>query len=583
MDGEVMKKHDKKQNENISDLPLLILHWGVLENIIKTIGCLKAESGGVLGGNNGSLEVSHYYFDETSQNSAVTYSPDCNLLNELFKSDWNPQGIRLRGFVHSHPGFMSSPSCGDQMYAERILKAINDLDYLWLPIINSVPDIGRFILTPWAVYRVENGIALVKGRIQLTHIPLESGLTICGLDIAESIHEGESLDELSIGKYLPEPTLSSLSTSSLCNLIDEGAQNIDSENCGDEHNPSEEDPKLYDVHNTFDRVQDAYDLDLMKKARIISVGAGGAADWLENLARAGVEQFFLIDFDVVSETNLATQQTYRKDIGRPKVTCIAERIRDINPNAITITIQKRLDEITDDEMQRLATESIHGRKPGRTIICGLTDSFFAQARVNRLALHFGIPSLCAQMYKEGRGGEITFTYPGVTPACHRCILSSRYRYFLEQGNSNDVTSHGTPIFATTRLNATKGFITLALIHHGSKQPRWGDMLSRIGNRNLVQLRLDPDIETMGIKVFDRVFDKADKSRLFYDEVLWLPQKQECLETGHEPCPDCGGTGDLRDAIGRFSDTRLQTKGEVFTPTVDSLAISSTELVKKVDQ
>ena len=101
---------------------------------------------------------------------------------------------------------------------------------------------------------------------------------------------------------------------------------------------------------------------------------------------------------------------------------------------------------------------------------------------------------------------------------------------------------------------------LALIHHDSGHPRWGGMLSRIGKRNLVQIRMDPDFsETLGLKVFDRVFEGADRERLFFDEVVWLPQDQEGPDTGYAPCPDCGGTGDLRAAIGKFHDTRLNPK------------------------
>lgn len=69
---------------------------------------------------------------------------------------------------------------------------------------------------------------------------------------------------------------------------------------------------------TFRRVRGAYDLDRLARSRIIAVGTGGAAGFIEDLARAGVGQFVLVDPDVVSETNLATQQVYRRDIGRPK-------------------------------------------------------------------------------------------------------------------------------------------------------------------------------------------------------------------------------------------------------------------------
>ncbi len=554
----------KDINKVKSSPPLLILHWGVLEEVVKTIGTLPAETGGAIGGNGQGMEVSHYHFDEGSRTSAVTYSPDYKLLNHLFKTEWNPKGIRLRGFIHSHPGRMGRPSYGDEVYADRILKAIEDLDCLWLPIVNTVPDTGQFRLTAWAAYRSKRGVSVVRGKVQVVNAPKISFLEIGGEAVLEAIEPGRILDEIVVGKA---PAVAVVGHSGTLNQAHAASEPKESRGMGTEVGGRGEGLVTSPIHtgSTFERVQDAYDLDLMRNSRVIAVGAGGAAEWLEQLARAGLGQFVMIDPDVVSETNLATQQTYRRDIGRPKVDCIAERIRDINPTARTIAIQKTLDELTDKEIHRLAFDPIDGRETRRTVVCGLTDNFYAQARVNRIALHFELPSLCAQVYKEGRGAEITYTYPGITPACHRCILSSRYRYFLEQGQKNDVTSHGTPIFATARLNAIKGFLILALLHHGSNHPRWGDMLTRIGKRNLIQVRMDPDFaQTIGIGVFDRVFEGSDKDRLFFDETLWLPQEQECADTGYAACPDCGGTGDLRDAIGKFDDTRLMTGSESIT-------------------
>ena len=332
----------------------------------------------------------------------------------------------------------------------------------------------------------------------------------------------------------------------------------------------------FDTSETFQRVRSAYDLDRLSACTAIYIGIGGAAAFAEDLARAGLGRHVLIDPDIVSETNLATQQVYRRDIGRPKVDCLAERLGDINPNAEVVALQVSLDEIDDSAFAQLASPPRSYvacgamEQDGTALLCGLTDDFGAQARVNRLALQFGLPSLCAQVYKEGRAAEITFTFPGATPACHRCILASRYEAYLEQGFKNDVTAHGTPIFATTRLNGLKGFVALALLHHGMfpwgvfpgiagsagvyrpGYQRWGTLLERIGNRNLVQIRMDPDLQAnLGLGVFDRVFGSGDSERILFDEAVWLPQSPE----NTPPCPDCGGTGNLRDAVNTFIDTR----------------------------
>ena len=111
------------------------------------------------------------------------------------------------------------------------------------------------------------------------------------------------------------------------------------------------------------------------------------------MARCGVGEFVLIDPDVVTESNLATQQAYRRDIGRPKVECLRERILDINPQAIVRALPKLLDDVSDTEFEDLATEprrcfqrteklwgylDVEAQvsiTPAVTLLCGLTDQF----------------------------------------------------------------------------------------------------------------------------------------------------------------------------------------------------------------
>lgn len=492
--------------------PVRMKKW-IYEAIRCTIGTHRAEQGGALGGNRATGEVTHFHFDESAHRTGATYSPDVVVLNRLLAEGWNPAGVKLMGFVHSHPPLFCRPSGGDVVYARAILEANLEMDRLLLPIVMTEPDTGRFELFMFAAHR---------GRDNILIEPVE-------LIIVD--HER-------------------------CDSATATAHTIQSQAFDDVRRVDHAVP----LTETFRRVHEAYDLPRLAASRIIYVGTGGAAGFIEDMARAGIGSHVLIDPDIVSETNLATQQVYRKDIGRAKVECIAERIHDINPQAHIFTIQRSLDDLDDAGIQELATAQLDGHAPLQTLLCGFTDNFEAQARVNRLGLNFGLPSLCAQLYREGRALEVTFTYPGVTPACHRCALSSRYRAYLENGFSNNVTSDGTPIFATTRLNAIKGFIAMALLHHGTDHPRWGGLLATIRNRNLVQVRLDPEVErTLGLNVFSRVFRGADAERVLFDETIWLPQQPERPEFGFPTCPDCGGTGDLRRAANTFTDTRLMRR------------------------
>jgi len=474
---------------------------GVYRQIMGTIGTKAPENGMLLGGDPADGIVRHVVFDDGAQRSDSTYSPDHVRLNALLTDWWRPSGIRFLGFIHSHPGQFARPSGGDLRYAGIILNANPHLERLLMPIVTVSPEPT---IHPFVVLRTSEGVTVVPAALEILDEVLMSA-------------SGQASQE-------PAVTAATLSPRQ---IRDE----------------------------TFQRVVGAYDLAHLRHCRVVVVGVGGAASFVEDLVRAGVYDLVLIDPDVVSASNLATQQVYRRDVGRPKVKVLADRLRDINPAVDVLAHQADFDALGEDEIETLLGLDV-ARPPIRTLLCGCTDNFFAQARVNRVGLQHGVPTLCAQVYAEGKGVELTFTYPGVTPACHRCILRSRYDAYLKEGYTNTVTSDGTPISSTTRLNATKLFVAMGLLHHGTTHPRWGQLLSRIGNRNLVQLRLDPDL---ALPVFDRVLC-GDRDRVFSDEAVWLPQLPDSPANGGKPCPDCGGTGDLRTALGSFTETRLCSTG-----------------------
>lgn len=302
----------------------------------------------------------------------------------------------------------------------------------------------------------------------------------------------------------------------------------------------------------FAKVDGVYDLILMGQSRLVVVGNGGSRSFIEESARIGLGEIVLIDPDIVSLTNVGTQATFISDVGRPKVEVIAERLRDINPELVIETRHSRFEDIGISDLEYLLTGAWGDRAaPRQTVLALKTDNFEAQAHGNRVALHFGLPVIAAQVYQNGFGGEVTFSHPMTTPACQRCVLESRYRAY-QQGYANQVTSHATPIFATSRINALCGLVMLAILHHDSDHPRWKGMLERIGSRNLIQMKLWPDFN---LPAFDRVYGQApEQEAIFFDNTVWLAQKPDHPSSnGFPACPDCGGHGDLRLARGTYQD------------------------------
>ena len=572
----MIHRHDdftrETQRSEQDDLPAMRLTSSVHREISETIGAEQPETGGILGGSWEDFVVRHFRFDEFAERSGGSYSPDCDFLNRLLTEQWNPAGIRMLGFCHSHPLGSRRPSRGDLVYAARILQANAALSQLLLPIVMPERN-GTFVLLPFRAVREGNQVFIEDMKLEIVEnhitLPATSGSIHSGNRVSNSPgSNGRPATNAGRPRAMPDPPSTAVderngprgdvATSGETAAPPDGTQSDGTAAL----------PATPLIGPAFCRVETAYDIPRLTRSRLVVIGVGGARQFILDMARAAVSDFVLVDPDTVTEPNLATQHVFRSEIGQSKVACLQHRILDINPAAKVQIRQQRIEELDDRQLAAYLwtpdrqpigeAESPRERSVEPvSLVCGFTDQFFAQARVNRIGLKFGVPTLCAQVYAAGNAAEITFTYPGVTEACHRCVLSARYEAYLQEGYQNDVTSQGTPIFSTSRLNALKGFVAMAILHHGTDHPRWGNLLSKIGLRNLIQIRMNPDLN---LPVFQRVFSGGDGERILFDDVVWLPQRADHpSRNGLPACPDCGGTGDLRNRIGQMMDTRSSSQ------------------------
>ncbi len=89
-------------------------------------------------------------------------------------------------------------------------------------------------------------------------------------------------------------------------------------------------------------------LDLMDTTPVIIFGLGGVGSWTaEALVRTGFSRLTLVDADCVAPTNINRQMpATASTIGRVKVDVVAERLRDINPEAEITAIHGLYDKET---------------------------------------------------------------------------------------------------------------------------------------------------------------------------------------------------------------------------------------------
>jgi len=477
------------------------------ELIQRTVGSRPAETGAVLGGSRAKGLITRVHLDASAAITRTTYSPDIAEVNRLLREEWDRDDVDFMGFVHSHPAGYPSPSGGDQVYADRILCALPRLDGLMVPIVRSSADAGRFWL---------NGFVAVRAHEQPAQagLPWEAGAGVRILPAPLTVVDGKGI-----------------------------------------HKTASESPFR-------ERVVNSYDPAVMASTRIVSVGVGGSVGYLESMARSGVGQFVLIDPDVIEPKNVGTQAVDPIDIGRPKVAAMADRLARLNPDCRVWIIQAKDSAITDFAFRQLLLGTLPGDPtfPAQAVLGAFTDNFASQDRCQRLGLQFGVPTIAASVYAEGRGVELAFAAPGLTRACIRCALSSRYHAYLAEGYVNDVTSDGTPLLATDRLNASKQVITLAILHSlnptaDSRHPatiRWRRTMELLTDRNLVLVRLDPDSPLPSFRPLAAVSD----GRCVMDDTVWPKPTPDGPTNPGGACPDCGGTGDLADAIGTYVDTRV---------------------------
>lgn len=90
----------------------------------------------------------------------------------------------------------------------------------------------------------------------------------------------------------------------------------------------------------------------LKNAKVLIIGAGGlGCPALLYLASAGVGSIGIVDFDVVSESNLARQILYTyEDIGQFKAEVAAKKLRKINP---FVNIQYWIEKVDSNNIEDL--------------------------------------------------------------------------------------------------------------------------------------------------------------------------------------------------------------------------------------
>jgi sulfur carrier protein ThiS adenylyltransferase len=154
----------------------------------------------------------------------------------------------------------------------------------------------------------------------------------------------------------------------------------------------------------------------LSSATVGICGAGGlGSNCAVALARVGVGNLIIADFDIIVESNLNRQYFFYDQIGMKKVDALKENLLRINPNIKIVTIGEKLqaesialnywdcnvivEAFDKAEMKQMIIEAVHTYFPHIPLVCGIGLAGFGNLK--DITLHeYGNLYICGDMERE---------------------------------------------------------------------------------------------------------------------------------------------------------------------------------------
>ena len=164
---------------------------------------------------------------------------------------------------------------------------------------------------------------------------------------------------------------------------------------------------------------------------VIGVGSGGSVGAVE-LAKAGVGDFVLVDFDRLRAHNISRHVWGLADVGRLKTRAVRDAILPHNPQAPVVCHEA---DITEDEalLEKIAATS--------DLVFVATDNELSRYLINETCLAAGTPAIYGGPYERAFAGEVVQVIPGAA-ACYACVKQGFVRHHALYIQPAGVRLHG---------------------------------------------------------------------------------------------------------------------------------------------
>jgi len=216
---------------------------------------------------------------------------------------------------------------------------------------------------------------------------------------------------------------------------------------------------------------------------ILVVGASGGSYLIEKLARLGPRRIVIVDPDVVEVPNLVRTAFRIDQVGMAKTVAMADLVATANP---FVEVDARPDDITT-----LGRDEVHELLDGIDVIIAGTDSFEAQATLNRWSQLSGIPAVFIGVHEGASGGIVRCSVPGTT-ACYRCGASTRYDAAASDGHV-DLPEEPGLLIDVQVIDMVAASVIVGLLERGASTPK-GRLIEQLGDRTQIVVATSPAYE-----------------------------------------------------------------------------------------
>lgn len=168
---------------------------------------------------------------------------------------------------------------------------------------------------------------------------------------------------------------------------------------------------------------------ILARKVVTIVGLGSASRSLLELTRAGIEQFNLVDNEVLEKVNLVRHEGKYFQVGMPKVDIAALEITAINPNAKVNKELLKLEDSTEERIEELVKKS--------HLVISSSGNPRANQCINVIGRKYNKPIIFGGIFEKAAGGFAMLHVPSQRNSpCFNCVYD--YSKLLNADSNEEI-------------------------------------------------------------------------------------------------------------------------------------------------